>query len=186
MTTTKTASGKTLKGTSGNDTIYGTTGNDSISGLAGNDYLYGDAGNDTLDGGAGNDALYGGAGSNTYLFGKGGGIDTINSGLTSTQISTTDTLLLGANIKKSDVTVRRVQTVTYVGGAPIVTDDLQVSLNGSTDKITWGSYFDVAGGAGSVKLDDGSSLSYSALSALAVLRVAQVTTTCWAPLPPKR
>ncbi|MDB5801467.1 MAG: hemolysin-type calcium binding domain protein [Rhodocyclales bacterium] len=160
--------GKSLKGTSGNDTIYGTTGSDTLSGLGGNDYLYGDGGNDTLDGGAGNDFLYGGTGKNTYLFGRGSGADKINSGLYSSQISTSDIVQLGANIAKTDIEVRRIETVTYVGGEPIVTHDLQISIKGTTDKIIWGAYFDTPAGAGTVKFSDGSSLSYSALSSLAI------------------
>jgi Ca2+-binding RTX toxin-like protein len=117
---------RSMTPTTGNDTIYGSPNADSMTGDAGNDALLGQNGNDTLDGGSGNDVLYGGGGDDTYLFGIGGGQDTIREFISYWSYGGTDTLLLGAGITTSDITIAQAN-----GGA-----DLVVSINGTSDRIT--------------------------------------------------
>ena len=111
--------------TGGDDTIYGDFNANTIYGGAGNDSLYGGNGNDDLTGGTGNDYLKGSYGDDTYHFALGDGQDTIfDDGANST--SEVDTLVFGADINPSDVTV----TQTNSG------HDLLLSINGTTDSIT--------------------------------------------------
>ena len=83
-------------GTAQADSITGDALDNFLSGAAGNDLLSGAAGNDTLDGGAGNDTMAGGAGNDIYISdgagdvaseAAGGGIDTIQTSLTSFDLS---------------------------------------------------------------------------------------------------
>jgi Ca2+-binding RTX toxin-like protein len=124
-----TVTAKVLVGTDAAQYLWGSNAADSISGAGGNDTIYGNAGNDTLDGGTGNDYLYGGDGNDTYLFGKGYGSDWIE--YTYAASGSTDTVLLGTGISTSDVSISR----DNYG------DDLYISLNGSTDKLSIGDYF---------------------------------------------
>ncbi len=119
-------------GTSGNDWLQGSNGIDVLSGLAGDDVLFGSDGNDILDGGAGNDFLNGGAGNDTYLFDIGGGQDTINNNdVTAGKL---DVVQFGAGVMSTDITVTR-------GGWS--GNDLVLSINGTTDKLTISDYFTV-------------------------------------------
>ncbi|HYR34752.1 MAG TPA: VCBS domain-containing protein [Burkholderiales bacterium] len=78
-----------------------TYGDVTVNGNAGKDVIWTSAGNDVLDGGAGDDALAGGAGNDVYVHGAGGGKDVI------TETGGFDTILFGAGIGASSVTVRR-------------------------------------------------------------------------------
>jgi len=119
-----------LTGFSGADTLRGGDGNDRLLGAAGDDSLFGDAGNDVLDGGTGNDHLEGGLGSDIYQFGRGSGQDTIdNFTENDSTVGRQDTILLGAGIATTDV-------VTIRSG-----DDLILTINGTSDKLTVNGYF---------------------------------------------
>lgn len=136
----------TLTGGTDNDWLYGGAGNDTLLGSEGNDYLTGDAGNDTLDGGAGNDTLSGGNGADIYKFGKGSGQDTINNYDTDAIGVNADTVLLGAGITTTGVTLTRFY------------DDLVIRLNGSDDVLTVSGYFSATQAALEfVKFADGTS-----------------------------
>ncbi|MDX1253070.1 MAG: S8 family serine peptidase, partial [Gammaproteobacteria bacterium] len=113
-------------GGAGVDTLYGEDGNDTMNGGADNDVLYGGNGIDTLDGGLGNDTLSGDAGNDIYLFGKGAGLDTINN---------------------YDTTAGKVDVVQFVSGvaptevvASRLSDNLILSITGTTDKLTINNY----------------------------------------------
>lgn len=84
-------------GNSLNNNITGNTGNNSLSGGDGADTLTGGGGNDTLDGGTGADGLIGGAGNDLYIVDNAsdvvsevpaGGVDTIQTSLTSFSLAT--------------------------------------------------------------------------------------------------
>jgi len=141
----------TLDGGAGNDTLYGGNGEDSLLGRDGEDYLaggngddaivggagadrlFGEAGHDLLNGGAGNDTLDGGSGHNTYVFGRGDGADSVVMIQDSTA-GKLNTLRLGAGISAEQITLRQTYNSYWGWNA-----DLEVSINGSTDKITFNS-----------------------------------------------
>lgn len=104
-------------------TINALSGNDLLKGGAGNDTLNGGLGNDILVGNKGDDKLIGGFGDDTYVFNKGDGQDSIFD------ISGQDTIKLGNGITSHDIWVSK-------QGA-----DLQISLIGSTDKVTIEGWF---------------------------------------------
>ena len=128
----------TIDGGSGDDVLCGEAGNDTIKGGDGNDSLWGGAGDDTLNGGAGNDYLYGGDrydwsggtvsnGNDTYLFGRGGGEDTvIDHDKTPGNL---DTIQLADDLTTADITLQRQG------------DNLQLSINGTTDTLTVQNWF---------------------------------------------
>ncbi len=128
----------TLKGGTGSDTLYGGGDNDSLQGNEGNDRLYGDSGNDTLDGGSGNDYLFDGRGADTYLFGKGSGQDTIYNYGDEAAGTNADTILLGAGISTTGVTLTR------------RSDDLIISLHDTGDSLRVERYFETDGASGHV------------------------------------
>jgi Ca2+-binding RTX toxin-like protein len=94
----------TISGTTGPDILLGSDLNDRLLGLAGNDTLVGNGGNDTLDGGSGSDSMTGGLGDDVYFVdattdvvveSSGGGVDTIQSTITlSTLSSNVENLVL--------------------------------------------------------------------------------------------
>ncbi|MEQ6342247.1 MAG: calcium-binding protein [Gammaproteobacteria bacterium] len=142
----------TIKGGSGVDYLSGGNGNDTLQGNEHNDTLYGDAGNDTLDGGSGNDYLGGGTGADTYLFGKGSGQDTIYNYDSDALGTNTDTVLLGAGITTTDVTLTRLNDSLYIG------------INGTDDRLEVQSYFSQDGvssyGLEAIKFADGTTWNY--------------------------
>ena len=127
-----------LEGGAGDDTVYGEPGDDTLRGGAGDDVLLGGAGDDILDGGAGDDRLNGGDGyewygstasngNDTYLFGRGSGQDTIvDFDQTAGNI---DTIRFADNIAPADVQLHRTG------------DDLDLSISGSTDRLTVRNWF---------------------------------------------
>ena len=99
------ASGTTFEnliGGDGNDVLTGNAGVNSLTGGLGADTLDGSSGNDTLTGGAGDDTLIGGPGDDVYaqdtdaangtdtIDESGGGLDTLDFTLTTTQIISVD------------------------------------------------------------------------------------------------
>ncbi|MBW8890647.1 MAG: calcium-binding protein, partial [Burkholderiales bacterium] len=181
-----------VRGTSGTDVINGGTGNDSLNGAGGDDIVSGGAGNDslageagadqllggdgddsldggdgddTLDGGAGNDTLNGGYGSNTFLFGRGDGQDRLYYNYNGGQ-ARTNTLQLRPGVLPGDVTVRQAYD-NYFGGNRA----LEVSIAGTTDKITVNGFFyndDPANnynGLQKIRFDDGTEWNIAAILA---------------------
>lgn len=118
------ARGFDLTGTDGDDQITGTNVMDRMVAGAGADVVRGGLGDDQLDGGADNDRLLGGQGNDTYLFGPGSGQDTIVEFQGSL-----DAIRMGAGVVPSDVVVSRSN------------QDLVLSLNGGTDRLTVSLYF---------------------------------------------
>jgi Ca2+-binding RTX toxin-like protein len=142
------AGANSLQGLAGNDTLDGGAGDDQLAGgadddwllgRAGNDQLNGDAGNDTLDGGAGNDALIGGVGNNTYLFGRGDGQDYLQgydryTGDTNT--TRVNTLQFKTGVLPTDLVLRQVNDGWFGNHS-----GLEVSIAGTTDKVTISGFF---------------------------------------------
>ena len=118
-------------GRGGNDTLSGSEGNDELYGEDGNDALFGNEGNDLLVGGKGNDELSGFYGDDTYIFNRGDGSDTIS------ECDGTDTIQFSEGISPDDVDVRRV----YKSSTGYGSYALELSLKGTSDKITVDSYF---------------------------------------------
>jgi Ca2+-binding RTX toxin-like protein len=118
-------------GNDGNDSLYGFAGDDVLNGGNGDDILRSHQGNDTLDGGTGNDTLYGGngygndgLGNDIYLFGRGDGTDIVyDQDIT---VGNSDTIRFKAGVLPGDVTLSR---------PAIGSDDLLLSINGTTDSI---------------------------------------------------
>ena len=127
----------TVNGGDGNDTLYGEAGNDTLNGGAGNDYLYGGDGLDMLDGGAGDDTLHGGLSNSVYLFGKGDGQDLIN-GYTPYDYTTGkfNTLQLKTGVATSEIVFKQSNDIILGGNRA-----LEVSIAGTTDKITVSGFF---------------------------------------------
>lgn len=103
------------------------------TGGAGADYLVGDFRADTLNGGAGNDYLNGADDGDTYVFGLGDGQDTIEDTPDFVVWQVADRLLFEAGIAVEDV-------VFFHDPA---SDDLIVSIAGTSDQITIRSQYDV-------------------------------------------
>ena len=117
-----------LNGGDGNDGLTGGTGNDVLNGGAGSDSLSGDVGNDLLNGGGADnskDYLNGGNGIDVYQFGRGFGQD-IASEYSPSEVNTIQLL---SDINVSDVVLTRIDT------------RLELSITGTTDKLTLDGYF---------------------------------------------
>ena len=128
-----------ILGVGGNETLRGHDGDDVVFASGGSDTIYGGAGNDRLDGGAGNDYLDGGTGADVYKFGRGGGQDTVQNYDTSTD--KIDAILFASDVAPADVLVTR------------NSDNLILTIAGTTDKITVQSYFN-NDAAGNYKLEE--------------------------------
>ncbi len=124
-----------IDGNAGNDTLRGGDGDDVLLGRDGSDSLQGEAGADVLDGGAGNDALDGGTGNNVYLFGRGDGADVIQQ-LNDATAGKSNVLRLKEGVAPADVNLKQVYTSFWGWNA-----DLELSIAGTSDKITIGSYW---------------------------------------------
>ena len=152
----------TLFGSAGNDYLYGKAGGDLLVGGEGMDYIFGRDGDDIIVGGAGNDYLFGEAGSDTYLFGRGDGQDTVSN--YSSSANDVDVVLLTGGLLPSDVSLSR-------SG-----DNLIMSINGTTDKLTVQSYFnqDAAGpyAVDQIRFENGTSWDVATVKTL----VQQATT----------
>ncbi|MEO8024744.1 MAG: calcium-binding protein [Polaromonas sp.] len=137
-------------GTAGNDTLSGVSafadvlrggdGNDTLTAVGGGDTLDGGAGDDLLNvssafsgtgttyiGGTGNDTMIGTYANDTYIFNLGDGQDTITD--YSAGFANTDVLTFGAGIAADQLWFTR-------NG-----NDLNVSVIGSTDKVSIGSWY---------------------------------------------
>ena len=150
-----------VSGSDGNDYAYGRSGEDILVGGWGADVLVGGSGNDSLygesegstgwtvypvpledvlDGGVGNDLLAGGAGNDTYIFGRGYGQDVIDDKFRSAGYESfgsggsLDTISFLAGIVPTDIKVLRRNQ-----------NDLELSVIGTTDKITIRDYFSYYG-----------------------------------------
>ncbi|WP_281286175.1 calcium-binding protein, partial [Methylibium rhizosphaerae] len=152
-----TAASDIYLGDGSNNSFSGGSDIDRIDGGAGNDSLNGNAGNDTLDGGAGNDTLSGDAGADTYLFGLGSGQDTINNYDSDALGTNADTIVLGAGITPTNVTLSR-------SGSNLV-----ISVSGTEDRLTINSYFVTDGtsqhAVETIRFADGSSWSIADVKA---------------------
>ncbi len=147
-----------LDGGAGNDKLYGYGGNDALLGSDGDDTLNGNEGDDSLTGGAGDDLLIGGIGGDTYQFNRGDGIDILTD---TGETSSIDTLQFGADILQADVTIRR----TPEG-------DLELSLNGTADKITVQGWYTDQADANRIEhimFGDGSVLTAAAFDSLPII-----------------
>ncbi|MCD6060049.1 MAG: hypothetical protein K0S16_360 [Moraxellaceae bacterium] len=133
-----------LYGAGGNDVLDGAAGNDTVIGAAGDDTLYGRAGNDTLDGGEGND---------TYQFARGDGSDlAVESG-------GNDTARFGTDIAHDQLWFSQVGS------------DLEVSVIGTSDRLTIQNWYGAAGGGNdshveTLRAGDGYTLDHSQVDAL--------------------
>ncbi|MDI1350342.1 calcium-binding protein [Aquabacterium sp.] len=150
-----------LDGGQGSDTLWGGAGNDTLKGGTGVDSMDGGAGNDDLDGGSGNDRLFGGAGADTYRFGRGSGSDYITNSDSDAVGIDADTILLGAGIIPTDLTLNR-------SG-----DDLIIRINGTDDLLQVKSYFVNDGASSSVvenlRFASGTVWNYATVKANALL-----------------
>ena len=102
----------------------------AMTGGAGNDTIVGSALADTITGGAGNDLLYGYDGNDTYVFGKGDGVDEIAYDH-DTSAGKLNILLFKAGIAATDLLSTR----------STGTNDLIISIVGTTDSITINDFF---------------------------------------------
>ena len=167
-----------INGADGNDRLWGRTGNDALLGGAGNDQIWGEAGNDVIEGGAGNDVLvggiengnwngsnyYNGAGNDTYRFGRGDGQDTIwDFDSTSGNL---DTIALKEGVVAGDVRISR----------PLGSNNLILSIAGTTDTLTVANFFAGDGSSGyaieQITFADGTSWDLAAIKARALLPTA--------------
>ena len=123
-----------IDGLTGSDTLSGGIGDDALFGGEGNDELSGGDGADVLDGGAGNDALHGGYGNNTYLFGKGDGQDQIQY-VHDTSAGKLSTLKFKEGVLASEIVLKQVYD------SPLSSTALEVSIAGTTDKVTISGFF---------------------------------------------
>ncbi|WP_411877746.1 cadherin-like domain-containing protein [Polaromonas sp. YR568] len=129
------AGNDTLIGGSGNDELNGGGDNDTIYGGNGNDLLRGDSGNDLLYGGAGDDTLAGGAGSDTYTLYRTEGSDVVQE--EDATAGSIDTLVMG-NAKFNELWFNRVDKA---GNVNFLGSDLQISIMGTTDKVTLSNWY---------------------------------------------
>ena len=161
-----TAGNDVLNGLAGNDTLFGQAGNDRLFGELGTDTLNGDSGADILEGGLGNDFLNGGFGGDAYVFARGDGQDIISESDDGT--NPVDRIEFAADILPADVTVRRNFS------------DLQLNINGSSDRVTVSSYFfgDAVGPrvVEQIRLGDGTIWDVAAIKALALAGTAGADT----------
>ncbi|MDO8422077.1 MAG: calcium-binding protein, partial [Parvibaculum sp.] len=126
LTFTGTAADEWYSARGGDDIVNGNDGNDVLIGGSGNDTINGGTGNDVLAGGSGNDVLTGGTGFDLYSFGRGDGFDTIS------QVGADASggkLYFGEGIRADQLWFRQVG------------QDLEVSVIGTTDKISVTGFF---------------------------------------------
>lgn len=140
----------------GNDVVHGGDGNDALFGEGGNDSLLGEVGNDFISGGVGADTLQGGEGDDTYLFNIGDGQDVVTDALGQNSIA------LGAGLTLDKIRLARQG------------DDLLVSINGTTDKLTVTGWFAAASAFAGLTLGDGTVLDHAGVEAALARNLAPV------------
>lgn len=132
-----------LRGGNGDDLLNGGSsgsGPDILLGGAGADTLLGDEGADFLDGGTGNDVLDSGSGQNRLIFQYGDGQDVIRS------------VAFNGLENRNDVEMVTSYAVGSLGASPVgipsteatltrLNNDLVISVNGTTDRVTVENYF---------------------------------------------
>jgi Ca2+-binding RTX toxin-like protein len=150
--------GNNLYGNGGNDTIEGSAGNDLLKGAAGRDRLDGGAGKDSLDGGGGIDTMVGGGGNDVFYVtagdvvreSKGGGTDTVRSGVNFTLGNNVENLVLSGAKDVRGVGNTLANNLTGNNG------DNTLIGNSGADVLKGNGGSDVLrGGAGSDKLTGG-------------------------------
>lgn len=112
--------------TDGQDVMNGTDANDVMSGRGGVDLIHGGNGDDVIEGGAGDDIIDAGAGADILYFGRGDGMDTVQSMDWDSRAegkNNNDTLRFLPGISANDVTAKLNQF------------DLVVTINGTTDGL---------------------------------------------------
>jgi len=124
-----------------------------INGTSSAERLDGSPVADRLDGDAGDDVLAGAAGGDTYVWGAGAGKDLVLE--VSDTAGVTDVIELTAGILPADVRLNRAG------------DDLLLSLNGSTDRLTVHKHF-VGLGIEAIRFQDGTIWSRSEIDTWAV------------------
>jgi Ca2+-binding RTX toxin-like protein len=105
------------------NSITGNSNNNIINGMEGIDWIYGMGGSDKIDGGIGSDTIDGGTGNDTLLGGLGD--DSLSGGLG------TNVLTGGAGADTFLINAAATDTITDLGGAGYVADDLMVSKYGT-------------------------------------------------------
>ncbi len=125
-----------LDGGAGNDSLNGDDGNDWLYGRDGSDNLLGGYGNDVLVGGLGNDTLEGQLGDNRYVFGRGAGQDLLKF-QHEVRDGKFNVLAFDKGVAPSDILFKRVFDTQQ--GVP--DGALELSIAGSTDKITLNGFF---------------------------------------------
>ncbi len=149
---------------------------DTLTGNTRANTLAGGSGNDSLTGGGGNDSLIGGAGNDTYQFDTdlslgtdtlneaGGGIDTLNFGLTTTRSVTINLGIPAVQVVNAGLSLRLNSAITFekvIGGslADTITGNTldNILLGGpGNDSIRGGAGRDlIVGGLGADILDGG-------------------------------
>ena len=121
---------------------------------SGDDTIVGFFGGDVLHGGTGNDVLTGWGGGDVYKFNLGDGQDQINAQPLYITWSDVDRVDFGPGISAGDVTFSR-------SGQNLV-----VSINGSTDKLTIVGHFDYQKGIDSFRFADGTVITDAEAAAL--------------------
>lgn len=122
-------------GSDGNNYMTGNSRGNLLDGRKGSDRLFGKAGDDTLIGGLGDDSLDGGTGNDRYAFNAGDGSDTITD---------TEAAGLNADVLAFGGAIRSDQLWFSKSGS-----SLQISLIGTSDKVTINNWY--AGDAGKIE-----------------------------------
>jgi Ca2+-binding RTX toxin-like protein len=113
------AQANVITGGNGGNKLDGGDGADQVSGGSGNDLLLGGAGDDTLLGQGGNDTLDGGAGQDEAV------LQMVREQVTVVRTTATDTRI--TDLAGNAVTLRNVETVTFLDGVASI-DELQYNL----------------------------------------------------------
>ena len=107
----------------------------AMTGTSGDDIIVGTVLADTISGGAGNDELWGKGGNDTYLFGKGDGADSIGYDY-DTSSTKLNTLKFKAGVSITEIVATHSSSNS---------NNLVLSIAGTTDSITIEDYFSTSG-----------------------------------------
>jgi Ca2+-binding RTX toxin-like protein len=111
-------------------------------GDAGNNSIYGAMTNDTIIGGKGNDLLVGADGSDIYIYNFGDGNDTIHDERENVLVPSQDILRFGSGIGVNNTIFSRANG-SINNGMIIGGDDLIVSFNNSSERITIKDFYEI-------------------------------------------